>query len=68
MDAQTLQKLFPKATVIKCLICYKAGVYCKVVSQGEVKVTLYGGERATFRLTHCDVRDLRLTNGSMHRI
>ena len=64
MDAQTLQKLFPKATVIKCLICYKAGVYCKVVSQGEVKVTLY----ATFRLTHCDVRDLRLTNGSMHRI
>ena len=50
------------------VLCYKAGVYCKVVSQGEVKVTLYGGERATFRLTHCDVRDLRLTNGSMHRI
>ena len=58
MDAQTLQKLFPKVTVLKCLICYKAAVYCKVLSQEEVKVTLYGGEQATFRLPHCDVRDL----------
>ena len=26
------------------VLCYKAGVYCKVVSQREVKVTLYGRE------------------------
>ena len=36
--------------------------------QGEVKVTLYGGEQDIFRFTHCHVRDHRSTNGSMHRI
>ena len=50
------------------MFCYKAGVYSKVESQGEVNVTLYGGEQATFRLNHCHVRDNNSTNESIRQI